>query len=515
MSLLKSVFKVVENIDSSKYTNFGNGIMIISLLILSISRILFPFDLGNYESAIWTSALLTIDGNNPYTFATQPPYTVSPYGYVFYLIIGIGLKFFGFQFWFGRIFSLIATSICVVCLIKIVSLLTKNKLATYISVLIFLCSFGLQSWIASQRSDFVALAFALLGLTLVFYDSKSIKTSLSLNLVAILLLTLAVFCKHTTILPISIAVLRYFQVGKYKQAIITFLGVGLLGLLMAFILNHTSEGEYYFQHFYITRNISYSYLRSILVAKSVFLTTTGVFIYSILFLGIVYFIKNTWSAENDNKQFFEKFKLFILQFVKSYEFLFLFYFITSFTLNFYASARNGSSINYYLEFILVTAILIGLVIDHIKILIEKKTILVGLVFILVLGGTVNIIRAYRGEYFRWHSLPYYREIVETLDNSVPKDAICFTSYSDFVAFAERKYEFSDWMQYEDNRSPKLKQIFSETLQSNRYSALILQDPDFEKINPNCKFIPMKNPIPVKAYSVYLYLCNNNASEKNY
>ena len=85
--------KKILNLQSETYKQnisiLGIFISALTLLPLAISRIIYPFDQGKYESHIWASALLTVNGDNPYKYALESPYVVSAYGYVYYLIVGV------------------------------------------------------------------------------------------------------------------------------------------------------------------------------------------------------------------------------------------------------------------------------------------------------------------------------------------------------------------------------------------------------------------------------------------
>ena len=79
------------------------------ILIIGLSRIFYPYDVGHYEAGIWAPAEIASQGINPYhsDLTIHEPYTMSPYGVFYYEVVGLGIKLFGLQFWFARILSLI------------------------------------------------------------------------------------------------------------------------------------------------------------------------------------------------------------------------------------------------------------------------------------------------------------------------------------------------------------------------------------------------------------------------
>jgi hypothetical protein len=81
----------------------GLIVLSVGLLCVGISRLLYPFDTGIYEALIWHPSGLLMNGRNPYAYATREPYVMAPYGVVYYFLIGIGVKLFGLQLWWGRL----------------------------------------------------------------------------------------------------------------------------------------------------------------------------------------------------------------------------------------------------------------------------------------------------------------------------------------------------------------------------------------------------------------------------
>lgn len=81
------------------------------LIAISVSRTIYPFDVGHFEACVWTPALLSAQGENPYAYATQEPFVMAPYGYLYYLTVGTGLRQFGWQFRFGRALTVLSAAV--------------------------------------------------------------------------------------------------------------------------------------------------------------------------------------------------------------------------------------------------------------------------------------------------------------------------------------------------------------------------------------------------------------------
>jgi 4-amino-4-deoxy-L-arabinose transferase-like glycosyltransferase len=128
--------------------------LVTSLIGVSLSRLVYPYDVGYYEAVVWEPSLLAANGLNHYNYALRPPFVMAPYGYLYYLMIGLGLRLFGLQLWLGRLTSILAAAIIVICIWRISGSLTREPQAAAFAVVVFLSSITLQSWIAVQRSRF-------------------------------------------------------------------------------------------------------------------------------------------------------------------------------------------------------------------------------------------------------------------------------------------------------------------------------------------------------------------------
>ena len=87
---------------------------LLMLISIAVSRCLYPFDLGNFESVSRAPAALAVAGKNPYNYALTEPYVMAPYGYAFYLLLGLCNTL-----WFGRLLSILATSAIVYSIYKL------------------------------------------------------------------------------------------------------------------------------------------------------------------------------------------------------------------------------------------------------------------------------------------------------------------------------------------------------------------------------------------------------------
>src|SRR5215813_2905674 len=193
------------------------GVLIVMgtlLLSVSVSRLIYPFDVGHFEACIWTPALLSAQGASPYAYATREPFVMAPYGYFYYLTIGVGLRLFGWQFWFGRALTVLSAVVCVICVAGVTRAVTSDRRAVMVGVLWFLSTITMFHWIGVHRPDFLALALAFSALALVFAEDNARDRIGSRTFLVVALLTLAFFFKQTCLLSIAVVIARYLQTGR-------------------------------------------------------------------------------------------------------------------------------------------------------------------------------------------------------------------------------------------------------------------------------------------------------------
>src|SRR5687768_2951283 len=109
----------------------GTGILGFFLVSIIISRLVYPFDIGHLEAFNWMPATHLLEGKNPYAFAFTPPYSMTPYGIVYYALLAVGIKFFGLQLWWGRFLTVLGFAVCLWAVIKITRKITDSKEAVW------------------------------------------------------------------------------------------------------------------------------------------------------------------------------------------------------------------------------------------------------------------------------------------------------------------------------------------------------------------------------------------------
>jgi hypothetical protein len=469
------------------------------LLLISVSRIVYPFDVGNYEALVWDSAVLSASGQNPYAHALQPPFVVAPYGYLYYLIVGLGLKLFGLQLWLGRMLSLLGMLSCLGSVVWIVRAVTRNLIAATLAATVVITSWPVAVWTSLQRPDFVGLAFAYAGLALLYRSSPEKAANWRASLGAMLLFTAGFLCKMTLVLPFLLGAARLYQTGRRREALAVLLGtLSLIGAAML-LLNGTSEGGYFWQQFGLLGRIPESLSNAFRWLRALALAPASWIAVSILVAGGWRALRSPPCEKSLENHSFTRL-------IESPAALAFVYLGVASGVAFYTSMRSGSNLNYYLETVLALGLATGMLVARSRPLLERA---LPLTLALALTGSVSLVRLGRGEYYRWKSLPYYQELVRTLAENTPAGALCVSFNPELVTAAGRTFHFADFMFYDElATSDTLRGLFNEAIRSRRYSAFLWGKDDARF--PGYQRVPMRTPLPDHYYPLYFYLRNDLA-----
>ena len=471
----------------------GTALMSALLLCVITSRLIYPFDTGYYEAFNWQPAQHILAGKNPYSFAFTPPYSMTPYGIVYYALLAMGVKLFGLQLWWGRILSVIAFTVCLWGVVKITKTITRSKEASLVALLAGMAAFPAQGWIAIMRPDLIALAFSLAALCLAF-NLKSDGSNLRLLVGAVVLSAAAFFTKQTFLLVVVITALRLLQLRKWREAVAFISALAVLVGAGILFLNYTSSGGYIWQHFTHARRLPYSPAQSLsLIVEMLKLPTVIIFAISLLIL-----------AERRYEAPLRLSSARALNILRSPKSLIVFYFLFSFASSFLSSGRAGASFNYYLETSLIMAICFALIYDNFKRKVLPSAASV-MVVLLIAGGAFQLVRVARGEYFRWQALSYYREIYNTAATLMPPNSVCVSVHAELVARHGCQLHFDDFGEYVGGWSPELSEIFEKELEAGRYSVIIWNTDNLQRRFPNYHLVLMSQSPPERFWPVYLYV----------
>lgn len=477
------------------------GVAVLGILFLSliISRLVFPFGAGTWEAFNWMPATHILEGKNPYSYSFTPPYSMTPYGIFFYVLMAVGVKLFGFQIWFGRILSVLALAVCIYSAGKITKRITTNKEAFWFVHLAILAMFPLQIWIGFMRADLIAAAFGLTALQLVFGLDKENKVSVLKFAGIVFCAAAAFFTKQPYILPTAFVFLRFLQLKKWREGIVFALCILILTASVMFFLNYTSAGGFFWQHFTHAETLPYGFENSIRVFGEMLKQPS--FSFSIIFTAIFVIWKSGKLRQIDRAEFFKL--------LSSPQILILFYILVTGLFSFFSSGREGGNANYYIENSFALAIGGAFIYDAFRRETAKKWAM-AFVLLIALSGIFQIFRVLRGEYFRWQSLSYYQELFETTEKFIPPNGTCISINPELVVWNGCSFNFDDFEEYQGNWSPALRGIFEREINQGRYAVIIWYHDKLHLNFPNYRLVPMSQKPPERFYPAYLYVRKNGS-----
>lgn len=459
---------------------FALGSLLIALLVpiaVAVSRIFYPFDLGHFESVAWEPARLIVSGQNPYEpdLTVRPPYVMSVYGPLYYAIIGLGIKLFGFQFWFGRSVSLLAFLVACFCIYRLVARLTKkspfqNELCC-LGVAMFASPMPVGFWSGMHRADFLALAFGLCGLVLSNAGSDGPAPNHRRLVFAGVCFAAAVFCRQTAILPLAFASAWHWK--YHRRAALGLLGTcGLIVGAVGAWLQFSSHGGYIWLQWILPSGSPRSLDSALGYLIIQFIAPVAAMV--ILLALIAGRDKSSASESQHCVRWWQT------------------YFLTASVLAFVTSSRYGANVNYWLEPCAIGAVLATLAVAHRGFGVRVHQVALGMVLFssCVLGYLLA-----REEQTRWRDLSYLREIVVALQKYVPPDQPVASLFIDLVLAAGRTPWFNDAYQYDT--SPRHRRIFEDAITSRRLGALL----EIKPTPPGYRRIKIGNPKILR--SVYL------------
>jgi 4-amino-4-deoxy-L-arabinose transferase-like glycosyltransferase len=483
---------------ADKFTLFVRlGIAVVGVLFaaLIVSRLAFPFDNGILEAFNWLPAQNVLEGRNPYAFALVPPYSMSPYGAVFYALIAAGQKLFGFQLWWGRLLSVLAFAVCLWAMTEITRKITSSKEAASVTFLIGLAMFPAQFWIGSVRPDLLAFAFVAVALWLIFTRVESgKKTSVWIVAAVVLLSSAAFFTKQTFFLTAGIAFFRFLQLGKRREAVRSAAAFIILTAAGIFLLNYTSSGGYLWQHWTHAQRLTFSWNQ--VIYEFLKLLKTPAFFFALVFLSVFIYRKRKFPFQTSREKFSDR--------VRSPEWLSLFYFLASLGWAVAASGRVGANVNYYIECSFLLAVFGGFVYEYFRRHAPPKLAL-AMIILFTLGGSFQLARILHGEYYRWQALDYYREVLDRTKKSIPPGGTCVSVAVELVVWSGCRFHFDDYGEYDHGWSPELREAFEREVGTGRYAAILWYDDKLQSRFPNYRLVPMSQSASERSFPVYLYV----------
>lgn len=455
---------------------------------LSFARTAFPYNIC-YDAFNWIPAQHLLEGKNPYSYALTEPYSMNPYGIIFYILFAVGVKLFGLQLWFGKLLSAAAFALCLRLAAAIAKNLGVSQKGVLIVVYAALAMYPAQVMFGCSRSsDIIGTAFALAALFFIFRDAENAAQSRKNLLFITLCVSGAYFTKQTFILPLFIAAARFVQLRKYGEIIrltlfsLIFIGSG------TFLLDYTSNGGYLWQHYTYAKVLPYTVSDLFLHAATAI--TSPAFLFALIFLGFYLSLRR--------KEIFSR------ECLVSKEFLLLIYLLISIVKASLMTGRVGGDVNYFIEASCLLAIYSGIVFDK-WLENDWRETAAAMIFLLAVGNVYQMARLGRGELARFRTRAYYDEVFETSRRYITPQSVCVSVYPELVAWNGCRFDFDDFTNYSVGWSPQMRGIFDAEIKRGKYDVIIWDGENLAQEFPNYKLVPMKNPTPGDSMQIFLFV----------
>lgn len=324
-----------------KYSLIALGIFCVVYIILylwfGIKVLASPYQYDYGEGFHWYLSNMIANGHNVYHGVNVEPYVTMVYTPVYYLVSALGIKIFGSYLVIGRLVSFIATILSCVLISGIVWKVTGKKIAGIVSGILPLTIGFFGYWSVMFRVDALALFFTLIGLFIVVcnLDNKKILWSVPFFL-------LAIFTKQSYIIaPVSVIIFLFFKDRGMclRESILLFIGgISLVGICTLVF------GNSFIQQTFLVGSQPHNWHLGWNLIKLVLYSLPAILAFSLSYL-----ICKLRDRKLD---------------------LFSIYFILSACMCILLITKEGAWLNYAMEFVVASSILVGLLLGR---LINKNT----------------------------------------------------------------------------------------------------------------------------------------------
>jgi hypothetical protein len=223
-------------------TMLGAAVLIcLSFNMLALS---IRYSLDYAEAPLVDQAMRLLQGENIYRpDISTPPYTISNYPPLFILALTPFVALFGPTFTGGRFISMLCTWLVAICIGILIKRLTGNRLAAWVSGMLFVAIPFVVRWSSLLRIDMLALALSMFALVVL---THKLLTTRRLIVVAVLL-TAAIYTRQSYALaaPFAAFVWLFANHGWRRALVLTAWVAGLSAVLFGLLMLLTGGGFYF------------------------------------------------------------------------------------------------------------------------------------------------------------------------------------------------------------------------------------------------------------------------------
>ncbi len=226
-------------------------VLVVMTLTYQALSITYPYPLDYGEAPLVDQTLRLASGGNIYRAdISLPPYTISNYPPGYLIVLAPFVRWFGPNFWFGRLVSALCAIVSGLLLAYILHRFTQDRLAAAITGLVFFTFPYVTKWSAYLRIDLLALALSLGGISLLVRRPLRRKEFVS----GALLLVAAIFTRQSYALAAPLAAFTWFLFKDWRKAFLLAAVVGGVSLLLFLLLNALTGGGFFFN--IVTANVN-------------------------------------------------------------------------------------------------------------------------------------------------------------------------------------------------------------------------------------------------------------------
>jgi hypothetical protein len=216
-------------------------------------RILLPYQLDYEEGNILNAAVRILHGQSIYPPPSDSLYVFNPYGPVFYGAVSLIAKYFGAEFTYLRLLSVLPALLIAVLISLLLGRWASSRWLELTFGGYYLMLPVVGKWLVLLRADFPGIALSLAGLYLFSLSPQRWYRSIPL-------FVLALYCKYT-LLAAPATCFLFLLINKELRRAAEFMGA--LGLLCAatFVWAQVATGGWFAFHMFSTHPDPFSLSR--------------------------------------------------------------------------------------------------------------------------------------------------------------------------------------------------------------------------------------------------------------
>lgn len=506
----QDLLKTAGRNETTRTTKIYYFIPILALIHLTIGllRTVFPYDLDQSSINFIVNSLL-LSGRNPWDLETvlSEPYCIPAYGIFYHLFAAFGQMLFGIQYFFMRLISFL--SCITICFLAYnitdmteyidVNRINKSRqkinpfrLGSCITLVLILCSPAFISNNSIGRADNLGIAITMTGVLMLLRFDK-IKSHSLVPILSGLLIGSGPLIKQSFISALVFGLVLSWKKRTLKPFALT--AVGFPAVVTGIII--VISGGDFIQISLVFPSLPEKSIMNIWsVFKSTFFLSPGHLVILFGFLSILVLHAYQFLTKKQVTQ-------------SSTDLLIIWCLLAGMIATYSSSRKLGGNQLYWLEFLVLSSIVIGGYINSRNDLLFRSRrfeVAFLVLFLTVFAcGLVFSARSMRGLYFEWSALPYYNELQTIVREKTPANLPVVEYYSNIGPLTSRKVLFNDLLLYHHTTNQN-QELLRSAILNKIFSCLILQPQNVsDYLTDDYIEVSTKNPYPNRIFAARVYL----------